>query len=48
MEQVLAAARSMKSIDYDELSQKTNLGIAEVMAAVTRLELSGIRLRICI
>ncbi len=48
MEQVLAAARSMRSIDYDELSQKTNLGIAEVMAAVTRLELSGIRLRNCI
>ena len=45
MELVLQAARSMRSIDYDVLSQKTNLGIAEVMAAVTRLELSGIRLR---
>ena len=34
MELVLQAARSMRSIDYDVLSQKTNLGIAEVMAAV--------------
>ena len=45
MEQVLKAARTMRSLDYDQISQKTNLGIAQVMAAVTRLELGGIRLR---
>jgi len=45
MEQVLKAARTMRSLDYDQISQQTNLGIAQVMAAVTRLELGGIRLR---
>ncbi|MCE9618673.1 MAG: DNA-processing protein DprA [Planctomycetes bacterium] len=45
MEKVLEAAKSMRSLDYDQLSQSTNLGVAEVMAAVTRLELGGIRLR---
>jgi DNA processing protein len=45
MEQVLQAVRAMRSLDWDRVAERTNLGVAEVMAAVTRLELCGIRLR---
>ena len=43
--EVLAAIRQAGRVDYDAISARTGLGVAEAMAAVTRLELAGVRLR---
>lgn len=42
---VLRAIREAGRVDYDAIAVRTGLGIAEAMAAVTRLELAGVRLR---
>jgi DNA processing protein len=42
---VLQAIRDAGCVDYDAISARTGLGVAEAMAAVTRLELAGVRLR---
>ncbi len=44
-QRVLAVIREIGRVDYDALADRTGLGAAEAMAAVTMLELSGIRLR---
>lgn len=42
---VLEAARALGRVDHDAIAARTGLGAAEVLAAVTMLELSGVRLR---
>lgn len=42
---VLQAIRDAGRVDYDDIAQRTGLGVAESMAAVTMLELCGVRLR---
>jgi DNA processing protein len=42
---VLAAARDEGRVDHDAIAARTGLGAAEVLAAITMLELSGVRLR---
>lgn len=42
---VLAAVREAGRIDHDAIAARTGLGTAEVLAAITMLELSGVRLR---
>lgn len=42
---VLEAVRASGGLDMDQVAQASGLGVAQVMAAVTMLELSGVRLR---
>ena len=42
---VLAAIREAGRVDYDQIASATGIGTAEAMAAVTMLELSGVRFR---
>jgi DNA processing protein len=42
---VLEAVREIGRLDLDEVSARCRLGVAEVLAAVTMLELSGVRMR---
>lgn len=42
---VLAAAREAGRVDHDAIAVRTGLGAAEVLAAITMLELAGVRLR---
>lgn len=42
---VLAAIREAGRVDHDAIAARTGLGTAEVLAAITMLELGGVRLR---
>jgi predicted Rossmann fold nucleotide-binding protein DprA/Smf involved in DNA uptake len=42
---VLEAVRQTGQLDIDRLAEASGLGVAEILAAVTMLELSGVRLR---
>ncbi|MFM7806979.1 MAG: DNA-processing protein DprA, partial [Planctomycetota bacterium] len=42
---VLDSVREIGRVDHDAIAARTGLGTAEVLAAITMLELSGVRLR---